>query len=1331
MMSLRPVNSGCGYEYLLRSVATNDASHTESPSLAAYYQAQGTPPGRWLGRGLAGFESERIATGKTIDELQMLALYGEGIHPNADEKIANGEGLNACKIGRGFPVYTNDDPLLVALREAEQAIRIREGRLPTDEEKSELAIGIGTRFFVAENGTEPANGREVIGWVNERKDHVRQAVAGYDFTFSPAKSISVLWALADEKTASKIAACHHRAVAQAMEWAQDEFIRTRSGAGGLRQVKTRGLIAAEFTHFDTRAGDPDLHSHVLVSNKVQDEDGKWKALDGRTIFRFHQAMSFRYDGLVRDELSRTLGVDFDAHSRGDEKEAVWEVSGVPVKALEMFSKRRSMAKDVYDRKVEQYVQRHGSAPGKRMINELWQQAILETRDAKKPAESLANLRQGWMEEVLASDNGQELVNQVHSALETEANTRPLFDAETHVDEAAQRVIETVTKRRNVFRRSHVHTAAAAALSYYKYDSIEHRQVVHDELVNTVLERFGLHLNGGEPLVVPDALRDENGHVVDKLLDHEVYTTAAVLAAEQAVLDAAAEPNAEVLTEAEITRQIEQHSRDNGWSLNAGQAQLARHLLAAGTTVSCGVGPAGTGKTASMRVVADAWKNSGRNVIALAPSAAAADVLSEDLGTDAHTIDSLTFTWNGHHPTVPGGDVSALPVEIKPGDMLLVDEAGMASTANLHALVDIAHAAGAVVRLVGDPQQLDAVENGGLFGALTRATPTAELNQVMRFGDDTEQADASLAVRGGNADGLDLYQRRGWVHGGTREAMLTAAAEDYLRDISVGRRSLVLAATNDDVATLNQIIRTHFIDDGVVDTDQEVNLAAGETAGVGDVILARKNQRFTPDVDGAAGRVINGDLFTVEAIADDGSLHVRNHSSGTPQLLPATYVAEHVHLGYAATVHRAQGATVDVTRAIVDESMSRSGLYVALTRGKAANESYVVCEHSLDPDAEQGHYHYQGDGDVPSPREVLESIVGRDDRERSALETMWDEVDAAESPERRDQLWFFGRDLAIEAFVDAELPGWLARLSEADQAAIAASDDTEAIASAWQALAVAGVDPREHMAAATDQLTGAHDVPRVIAHRLREHLPADYPPGQLPPHSVAVDDDLAAWLRENQPAPPRVPGPTFAEGETVTGQDFTHTDFTDAEITGVTFTDCTFTRADFARSSLKRVTFNNCCVDEATFTQASLSSTAFKRSSMHRVDFDQATFGEPKRTLRKVLFSRCQAQALKFTGAIIHCLEATRSKLPHMDFRGASITTAKFILSDVTGATSDEDTQVLRGVQTKNVTSDKDWPFAKYEPRAWTASPSPDQSEALSADAQMATWKHSNDSGLEL
>lgn len=1120
-MTLRVVNSGTGYEYLLRSVATNDGP-TDAPSLSKYYDAKGTPPGRWLGSGLAGLNTETVTEGGEVTESQMAALYGEGLHPDADMKMSEGQKIKDVQLGRPFANFTNDIPVLVALRDAERRHRQTTGTLMGKQERAELVQDIGREFFIEEHGVEPQSGREVVNWVNGLKDNVRQSVSGFDLTFSPAKSVSVAWALSDEETARRIEALHHQAVKEAMAWAEDNALFTRVGKQGREQVKTKGFVASEFKHYDTRAGDPDLHSHVLVSNKVQTEDGRWLSIDGYTLMKYHQSISHRYDSILNTLLSNEMGYTFTACDHGVNKEPTWEIDGISASLMESFSKRRRGAQPVYKRLVEEFVAARGATPNSVEVGRLWQQAILETRDAKREPESLSELRAGWRKDVAARENGAEELAAIAQLAAAEArDERPLFDAEDHLSGLIDEVLDTVVRRRSYFRASHVATAAGGKLQGYRFASLAERDLIHATVVEAIVRDKAIALNDFDVLELPEALKNTAGKARDARADSELYTTQDILATEDKALAALNEPVAAFAPSAAIDKALDEHEAEAGFRLNTGQESMARYLLTCGTLAATGVGPAGTGKTASMRLVANVWANQGRNVIGLAPSAQAADVLSKDLGFDAFTIDKLTYTWRGNHPTKPGHSLKDLPVSINAGDMIIVDEAGMASTPNIGSLLEIAEEAGAVVRFIGDHKQLGAVENGGLFGAMVNAAGRTDnqLSEVVRFGGDSEQSATSLRLREGDSSTFDFYAERGWVNGGARGDMLDKAAADYLADISSGKTSLLIAATNRDVAELNETIRAHYIAQSVVDTTVEAQLSRGEKAGVGDTILARKNQTFYDDETATSTRINNGTLMTVTGICEDGSITARNKATGEALCLPADYVRDNVQLGYAATVHRAQGSTVDCTRAVIDHHVDRAGLYVALTRGKLANHIYAVTEHQLDELAEEGHYHYQGIDHAPSVRDVFNKAISRDNSPKAAREVIADVVDEQTSPDRMMGLWLMGKDEATNDFIDAYLPDWIDTLPGDLAEKIETSDDgTEPIRHGWAKLIDAGIDPRTVMDAATRDIDNAHDPARLIRYRLDEHL-RQLDTGkrnQLPPVSGQTDIELDTWLRAHNP-----------------------------------------------------------------------------------------------------------------------------------------------------------------------------------------------------------------------
>ena len=462
----------------------------------------------------------------------------------------------------------------------------------------------------------------------------------------------------------------------------------------------------------------------------------------------------------------------------------------------------------------------------------------------------------------------------------------------------------------------------------------------------------------------------------------------------------------------------------------------------------------------------------------------------------------------------------LPIEINPGDMILVDEAGMVSTPNIGSLIEIAEDAGAVVRFVGDHKQLGAVENGGLFGAMVKENERADnqLSEVIRFGGDSEQSAASLRLREGDTSTFDFYNQRGWVHGGGRSSMLESAVSDYLSDVANGHNSLLIAATNKDVVALNTMIRSHRIACGEVNDEETITIARGESAGLGDTILTRQNRVFSDQNTGVTTRVTNGELLTLADIRDDGSI-IATDDKGHIKHLPADYVRENVQLGYAATVYRAQGTTVDVTRAVIDQSVDRAGMYVALTRGKLANHVYAVTEHILDPDAEDGHYHYIGNANAPGAQDVFNYVVSKDTNPRAAHDIVREVIDEQTSPERITRLWNLGRDDAITDFIDAYLPDWIDTLPAHQIQQLEESDEgTKPIRHAWTKMIDAGIDPRAAMQHATVDTDNAEDIARLIRYRLDlefDRLDTGQC-NQLPPITSRTDMELDEWLRRHNP-----------------------------------------------------------------------------------------------------------------------------------------------------------------------------------------------------------------------
>lgn len=384
------------------------------------------------------------------------------------------------------------------------------------------------------------------------------------------------------------------------------------------------------------------------------------------------------------------------------------------------------------------------------------------------------------------------------------------------------------------------------------------------------------------------------------------------------------------------------------------------MATSGAQLQLGLAAAGTGKTTAMRVLTRAWEESGGTVLGLAPSAAAAAVLAEATGR-ATTIAKLL--WDLHHGHTNPVDAATL---------IIVDEAGMADTLSLAELIGYALLRGASVRLIGDDRQLSALGAGGVLRDLRRVHGAVELDEVLRFVDNGERA-ASLALRQGDPTALGWYLDHGRIHAGSPETALDGALRAWKADTDRGLDSLMLASTRQDVAELN--IRARQLPAG--EDAVGVRLSDGNLAGVGDVILTRRNDRRLRT--SASGFVMNGDRWIVQAVNRDGGLLVRHRTTGHRAWLPAAYVADHTELGYATTIHTAQGSTADTAHTILTGTENRQLLYVAMTRARQANHSYVTTV---------------GDGDAhsaftpetlrpPTAVEILETVLARDGAARSA------------------------------------------------------------------------------------------------------------------------------------------------------------------------------------------------------------------------------------------------------------------------------------------------------------------------------------------------------------
>ena len=390
-------------------------------------------------------------------------------------------------------------------------------------------------------------------------------------------------------------------------------------------------------------------------------------------------------------------------------------------------------------------------------------------------------------------------------------------------------------------------------------------------------------------------------------------------------------------------------------LQLGDEQKAALLHVTGQAdLALVVGFAGTGKSSMLGVARTAWETAGYRVRGAALSGIAAEGLEAGSGIGSRTLASLEFAWKD------GRD------QLTSRDVLVVDEAGMIGSRQMERVLSAAQAAGAKVVLVGDPEQLQAIEAGAAFRALAERHGARAITAVRRQRQDWQRDATRELATGRTAETLERYAAAGMVHGaGTRAEAKAAlvAGWDAVRRQSPAASQVILAYTRDDVRDLNVLARGHMRAAGELrGMDQVVQTERGERAfAAGDRIMFQRNERGLGARAGerdSGTAVKNGTLGTVLEVASKGErLTVRLDGAGGPGAGPegkdgrvvTFYTGDYAHIdhGYAATVHKAQGVTVDRAHVLATPHMDRHAAYVGLTRHRDGVALHYAAEDFAD------------------------------------------------------------------------------------------------------------------------------------------------------------------------------------------------------------------------------------------------------------------------------------------------------------------------------------------------------------------------------------------------
>ncbi|MEX1009658.1 MAG: MobF family relaxase [Acidimicrobiia bacterium] len=732
----------------------------------------------------------------------------------------------------------------------------------------------------------------------DRLDRAREnRTPGFDLTFSAPKSVSIVFALADDAIAAQVRDAHDAAVESAVDWLERNACAVRRGAGGARVLNGDGFVAAGFRHRTSRAGDPHLHTHVLVANLTRGPESRWCALDGRHLFGLSKTAGHLYEAQLRYELTARLGVEWQSVHNG-----IADLAGIPRSLIEHLSQRRQA---VLDRLDELGLSSARAA----------QIATLDTRAPKDPHVDLDACRIEWQES--AADDGIDAT--AIGRLTGRVRSTGVTDTTLQGIETELLGPDGLTARASTFDRRDVIQAWCNQLPHGAPTTEIERAADQTLARSSVLELDG---------TATVRMRRHDGRRTEAPSLGARYTTTELFSLELRLLgdaEARAHERTAVVGPYIVEATLIDHPH-----LSDEQQQMVRALTQTGRGVEVVIAPAGAGKTTALTAARAAWDAAGYQTVGCAVAAKAARQLENSTGTPSHTIAALTR------------EIAAagLPAHA----VLIVDEAGMAGTRTLASLLDAAQRAQAKIVLVGDPKQLPEIEAGGLLAALDHSLGGIHLQTNRRQRAAWERTALTELRDGHAAPALDAYFEHDRITSApTASAARVHLARDYAAAHRQGAHALMLASRWKDVHTLNYLARCNLNDAGLL-TGPVFDIA-DRPFQAGDRIMTLRNARRLGVTNGTTGTVVSVD-------AEGRSLTVGT-DDGIAVTLPATYLDSRavVH-AYATTIHKAQGLTVDRAYVLADDRLTRETGYTALSRGRDENRLYTVASPVLEHD--HGH-----------------------------------------------------------------------------------------------------------------------------------------------------------------------------------------------------------------------------------------------------------------------------------------------------------------------------------------------------------------------------------------
>ena len=711
-----------------------------------------------------------------------------------------------------------------------------------------------------------------------------------------------------------------------------EELNARRGKGGCIREDLARVEVVELKHERSRSLDPHKHRHLWLNVKVQGIDGKWSNVDTRVALRFQNVINAEGDLAARTDPTWITALA----AKGFTLNADGEITQLQ-HLVRPLSKRSAQIEANKAAHTHWWREQHpGEEPSRDVLNQIDRWAWATGRPNKPGHLDEDDWAALIRHELSAADPRLD-----HERAAADVGAVAIADLDLELL-AAKAIVDADARSTGTGGRFSVMDVRAGAIRAIAATGVIAKR---DELVPLVEE------------VAADATRV---HTVTLLseptipdhIKHLMATNTATLKATLAHrIDALSTPGT-TMNPDEVRRIA--HVIEPERTLDASQVDGATAI--AGTSRSVAIsGAAGTGKTTMLKVAGAALRRQGRNMIIVAPTKKASAVAGRETQSDSSSLHQLLHDYGWRWTT---GDTGATiwtrlsrgetdpatartyigpRIRIRPGDRILVDEAGMLDLEAASALIDVLDRTGAGVALVGDEHQALPVGHSGAMALFWRSAPDQiELSTIHRY-KDPSWADLSLRLREPRnqevATGVaDELLRTGHVvltssDSAAQEAMVAGWIEASRR----GQTIALVTATHAEAQAVSEVIQARRIEGGAVSTDGCVLGQAGQAIFIGDVVQTRRN-------DGVAD-VQNRQSWVVKKITSDRVVLVSASDSSDLRNISHDYASSHLHLGYATTVYGVQGETTDLS--LVGPGVDAAGLYVGLTRGKQSNSVILV------------------------------------------------------------------------------------------------------------------------------------------------------------------------------------------------------------------------------------------------------------------------------------------------------------------------------------------------------------------------------------------------------